>query len=124
MYLNNMVDDDFELSNENFLEIPMPNEAGFFMDDRDTVELPEFMAEPCMTGCAEGVEITMRAAVLDVTPETATDAADEQAEPETAADPPPPGPARNSWPQVKAFSASVPAATRSVKARATGRGPC
>jgi cytochrome c2 len=92
MYLNNMVDDDFELSNENFLEIPMPNEAGFFMDDRDTVELPEFMAEPCMTGCAEGVEITMRAAVLDVTPETATDAAEEQAEPETAADPAASGP--------------------------------
>lgn len=77
MYLNNMVEDDFVLSNENFLEVPMPNEGGFFMDDRDTVELPVLMQEPCMTDCRAPVEITMRAAVLDVTPETEGDEAEE-----------------------------------------------
>jgi hypothetical protein len=41
------------------------------MDDRDEAELSEFSEEPCMTDCAESIEITMRAAVLDVTPEQA-----------------------------------------------------
>ena len=71
LYLNEVVEDDFVLSNETFADIAMPNEAAFFMDDRDEVELPEFSEEPCMTDCAESVEITMRAAVLDVTPESA-----------------------------------------------------
>jgi hypothetical protein len=31
-----VVEDDFVLSNETFAEIEMPNEAAFFMDDRDT----------------------------------------------------------------------------------------
>jgi hypothetical protein len=57
----------------------MPNEAAFFMDDRDTAELPEFSEEPCMTDCAESIEITMRAAVLDVTPEAEEDEAVEEA---------------------------------------------
>lgn len=69
MYLNDMVDDDFELSNENFLEVAMPNEAAFFMDDRATTELTAFSAEPCMENCAQSVEITSRASVLSVTPE-------------------------------------------------------
>ncbi|MDG4649377.1 c-type cytochrome [Roseibacterium sp. SDUM158017] len=70
MYLNNMVEDDFELSNENFTEVAMPNEGSFFMDDRDEAEVPQFTREPCMSDCREDVQITMRAAVLDVTPDT------------------------------------------------------
>ncbi len=70
MYSNNLVDDDFELSNENFLEVRLPNEENFFMDDRAEVELAEFSKEPCMENCAESVGIIKRAAVLDVTPET------------------------------------------------------
>jgi cytochrome c len=73
MYVNNMVEDDFELSNENFLEVEMPNQDAFFMDDRVEVEFPLFSVDPCMENCAETVEITMRAAVLDVTPDTAVD---------------------------------------------------
>jgi cytochrome c len=69
LYLNEIVEDDFVLSNENFAEVEMPNEGSFYMDDRDEVEMPEFTREPCMTDCREDVEITMRAAVLDVTPE-------------------------------------------------------
>jgi len=69
LYLNDLVDDDFELSRENFTEVRLPNEENFFMDDRDTVELPALTREPCMENCKESVEITARAAVIDVTPE-------------------------------------------------------
>lgn len=72
LYLNDLVDDDFVLSDENLGETPLPNEDGFFMDDRDRVELPVFSVEPCMTDCKETVEIAMRAAVLDVTPDDAS----------------------------------------------------
>lgn len=68
MYLNDLVDEDFELSKANFQEIRLPNEANFFMDDRE--DTPVFKArEVCMTDCKPSVEITKRAAVLDVTPE-------------------------------------------------------
>lgn len=73
MYLNNMVDDDFVLSNENFLDMPMDNEAAFFMDDRAETEYTVFTGEPCMTDCATSVSITARATVLSVTPETEGD---------------------------------------------------
>ncbi len=69
LYSNYLVEDDFELSHENFFDIDMPNAGGFFVDDRDVVEVPKFTGEPCMTDCKDKVEITMRARVLDVTPE-------------------------------------------------------
>lgn len=69
--LNFLVDDDFELSRENFSEVRLPNEENFFLDDRANVELAALSAEPCMTECKESVEITARAAVIDVTPEDA-----------------------------------------------------
>ncbi|MGX9848630.1 c-type cytochrome [Limimaricola litoreus] len=68
LYLNNVVDDDFVLSRESFAEVEMPNEGGFKPDDRPETELTAFSNEACMEGCKESVEITMRAAVLDVTP--------------------------------------------------------
>lgn len=71
LYLNDIVDDDFVLSKENFLEVEMPNADSFFMDDRQAAEIPAFTAEPCMENCKETVEITARAAVIDVTPEDA-----------------------------------------------------
>ena len=74
LYMNDLVDDDFELSRENFTEIRLPNEDGFFMDDRE--ESPVWRKrEACMENCKDEVEITMRAAVLDVTPETEGDGA-------------------------------------------------
>lgn len=89
MYLNDMVDDDFELSNENFLEVAMPNEAAFLMDDRATTELTAFAAEPCMENCRDSVAITARATVLSVTPETEGVAATPAAVVETATAPAP-----------------------------------
>ncbi|MFK7945121.1 MAG: c-type cytochrome [Paracoccaceae bacterium] len=68
LYANDLVDDDFELSHENFQEVRLPNEANFFMDDR--AESPVFQnREACMSDCKPTVEITKRAAVLDVTPD-------------------------------------------------------
>nr|WP_321254762.1 c-type cytochrome [uncultured Ruegeria sp.] len=69
LYSNDIVDDEFTLSHENFLEVEMPNAAGFIVDDRETAEAHFWTSKPCMTDCKESVEITMRAAVLDVTPE-------------------------------------------------------
>ncbi len=68
--LNYIVEDDFVLSNETFADVAMPNESNFFLDDRAEVELPRFSGEVCMSDCKNEVEIVMRAAVLDVTPET------------------------------------------------------
>lgn len=69
LYLNDLVDDDFELSAENFTEIRLPNEDGFYMDDRVETEWPSFTQDPCMTDCGDAVAVSMRAAVLEVTPD-------------------------------------------------------
>jgi cytochrome c len=65
--LNYVVEDDFELSNENFAEVRMPNEDGFFMDDR--IETEHAPRSICMQNCKDDVAITKRAMVLDVTPD-------------------------------------------------------
>lgn len=71
LYLNDIVtDDEFELSNQNFTSIKLPNEAKFFDDDREKTEKEFWKKEPCMVNCAPGkAEIVGRARVLDVTPE-------------------------------------------------------
>jgi cytochrome c2 len=72
LYLNDLVDEDFELSYENFSSISLPNEANFFLDDRDNLENNLFV-ERCMSNCKATAVITKRAAVLDVTPDTTTE---------------------------------------------------
>lgn len=69
LYLNDLVDDDFELSHENLALTRLPNEDGFYMDDRIATEWPTFTQAPCMTDCGPEVTVAMRAAVLDVTPD-------------------------------------------------------
>jgi len=70
LYSNDIIDDEeFVLSNENFLDVEMPNANGFIIDDRDVTEYPLFTRDPCMEDCKQNVEVTMRARVLDVTPE-------------------------------------------------------
>ncbi len=75
LYLNDIVEDeDFELSNENFSEVRLPNEENFIADSRP--EEPHYAkaGEPCMSNCKDGpAEITMRARILDVTPGTVDD---------------------------------------------------
>lgn len=72
LYSNDLVEDDFVLTDANFLDVAMPNAGGFIVDDRERTELPRFSRAPCMTECKAQVEITMRAAVLDVTPEASS----------------------------------------------------
>ncbi|MGJ8616692.1 MAG: c-type cytochrome [Sulfitobacter sp.] len=88
LYLNDEVEEGFALSSENFADTRLPNEDAFKPDDRPETELAVFTGEPCMESCKGSVEITMRAAVLDVTPEeTAAKAAESgqaSAEPGTA----------------------------------------
>lgn len=80
LYSNDLVDEDFVLSKDNFLQVEMPNADGFIVDDREKVEYPKFSAEEaCMANCKDTVEITMRASVLDVTPGGADDS-EEQVE--------------------------------------------
>lgn len=65
--LNYLLEDE-ALSPENFASIEMPNADGFFVDDRPDTPLYQ-QHEPCMNNCKDTVEITMRARVLDVTPD-------------------------------------------------------
>ncbi|MDZ7709709.1 MAG: c-type cytochrome [Roseovarius sp.] len=92
LYSNFLVDDDFVLSNENFAEFEMPNADGFIVDDRAETEYAVWHGEPCMENCKDSVEITMRAAVLDVTPveeEAAAPAPGEASVEEAVAEPEP-----------------------------------
>lgn len=68
LYSNDLVDDDFILSNENFSEFEMHNSDGFVVDDRSDVEYSKWRTEPCMQNCAEEVAITMRSVFLVETP--------------------------------------------------------
>ena len=72
MYLNDIVtDEEFELSDANFQEMRLPNEENFIPDNR--TEEPHYAdkAEPCMTACKpDPAAVTMRAMVLDVTPDS------------------------------------------------------
>lgn len=77
LYSNDLVDDEFVLSDQTFAGVEMPNASGFIIDDRLATEKHFWNPEPCMENCKDSVEITMRALVLDVTPEETTDAAAE-----------------------------------------------
>ena len=75
LYLNDVVtDEDFELSKENLASVRLPNEDNFVPDDRASEPHYADRAEPCMSDCRPGkAEITMHAAILDVTPEDTGD---------------------------------------------------
>jgi len=69
LYSNDLIDDDFVLSNETFFDVEMPNAEGFIIDDRAETEYAQWSQEPCMENCKDEVKVTMRAMVLDVTPQ-------------------------------------------------------
>jgi S-disulfanyl-L-cysteine oxidoreductase SoxD len=91
LYSNDLIEDDFVLSKETFLDVKMPNADGFILDNRMETEVAIWSGEPCMTDCKDSVEVTMRALVLDVTPEEETTeaAAEEPAAEPVAAEPQP-----------------------------------
>lgn len=71
LYMNDVVSDDqFVLSNDNFSDIKMPNEGGFFIEENlpDVPTLAD--GELCMKNCKDVAEVVMRARILDVTPDT------------------------------------------------------
>jgi cytochrome c len=70
--LNDIVDDKFVLSKQTWGQVKMPNQGGFFDDDRDKTEKAFWNAKPCMSDCRPPVKITGHAAVLDVTPDEKT----------------------------------------------------
>ncbi|MDM7458971.1 MAG: c-type cytochrome [Paracoccus sp. (in: a-proteobacteria)] len=69
LYSNGLVEDDFVLSHENFLDVALPNADGFYEDDRPETEYTLFSAEPCMSDCRDAPPtVTRRAVDLGVTP--------------------------------------------------------
>lgn len=68
LYSEGLVDYDFALTKDNFLEVRLPNEDGFYVDDRVETEFPIFTAAACMTDCKDTVEITRKASDIAVTP--------------------------------------------------------
>ncbi len=69
LYMNDIIEDDFDLSHENLGAIVMPNRDGFFMPDPRPDAQP-VSAEPCMNNCNVATSIMGRARDIDVTPET------------------------------------------------------
>jgi cytochrome c2 len=101
LYSNDLIDDDFVLSNETFFDVEMPNAAGFILDDRAETEYAIWSGEPCMENCKSEVKVTMRAMVLDVTPE------EEKTEATPAAVEATPEPAKEAVAEVAAFDAEL-----------------
>lgn len=68
LYMNEIIEDDFVLSNNNIGKIQMPNKDGFLLPDpRPDVET--FAGNPCMTNCTVPTKIIGKARDIDVTPE-------------------------------------------------------
>jgi S-disulfanyl-L-cysteine oxidoreductase SoxD len=70
--LNDIVDDKFVLSKETWGRVKMPNQAGFFDDDREMSEKAFWNPNPCMNDCRGPVKIIGRAGAIDVTPDEKT----------------------------------------------------
>jgi cytochrome c len=68
LWLNDVVDEKFVLSAENFRQVRLPNQGGFIDDDRETSERAFWNPQPCMNECKGEVRILNRARALDVTP--------------------------------------------------------
>jgi len=67
--LNDIVADDFELSEKNLASVKMPNAGGFFADDRETSEKKFWNRNPCVKNCGGVPRITSRAGDANVTPD-------------------------------------------------------
>jgi mono/diheme cytochrome c family protein len=70
--LNDIVDDKFVLSKETWGKVKMPNQGGFFDDDREKTEKSFWNLKPCMKDCRGPVKITGHAQSIDVTPDEKT----------------------------------------------------
>lgn len=76
LYLNDLVDESFELNQETYVEIEMPNERGFVEDTRpqEASFARPASAEPCMSDCYDQPAVIVQTArILDVTPDDDSD---------------------------------------------------
>jgi S-disulfanyl-L-cysteine oxidoreductase SoxD len=64
LYLNDLIEYDFELTRENLADVEMPNKDGFFFDDR-----PDVKAKRCMKNCKKpgSIKITSKPEVSEDT---------------------------------------------------------
>lgn len=72
LQMNDIVEEDFVLSEKNFRSIHLPNEKNFVTDPRPDTPLASKQLprqHPCMKECKKSVKITGRARILNVTPE-------------------------------------------------------
>ena len=68
LYMNDIVEDEFVLSNQNIGSIDMPNKNGFLLPDpRPDTQTAD--GEPCMSDCLVPISIIGKARDIDVTPE-------------------------------------------------------
>jgi mono/diheme cytochrome c family protein len=67
--LNDIVDDKFVLSKDTWGNVKMPNQGGFYDDDREKTERVFWKPNPCMRDCRGPVKITGHAQAVDVTPD-------------------------------------------------------
>ena len=71
LQMNDIVkDENFELSDKNFMSIRMPNAGGFLEDDRESSEKEFWNRKPCMTNCKPPQKVIGRAISIDVTPDS------------------------------------------------------
>ena len=68
LYMSDIIEDDFDLSNKNIGAIEMPNRDGFFMPD-PRPDAQAVSGEPCMTNCDVTTNVIGRARDIDVTPD-------------------------------------------------------
>ena len=66
--MNDIIEDDFVLSNENIGDIEMPNRDGFMLPD-PRPDVANLGKKPCMSDCNVPLKIIGKARDIDVTPE-------------------------------------------------------
>lgn len=74
LHLNEIIKDvNFELNQQNFGTIKMPNADNFYDDDREVAEKHFWNRKPCMKDCRPAApKVLNRAQALDVTPDNKT----------------------------------------------------
>ena len=63
LYLNEIIDEDFVVSQANLASIEMPNREGFFVDPR-----PDVKNERCMENCADASKLSIAGTLKGITP--------------------------------------------------------
>ena len=63
LYMNDIIEEDFELSQDNLAHVEMPNQGGFYVDNRPDVANPR-----CMVNCADPDSMMMQSSLAGVTP--------------------------------------------------------